>query len=85
MSKEATAEGTALIEEMLQAWVDATDGVSSDEDVVMADGEANNGALTDSDAAKLKREEERLRKVYEEFRPRLEANEWARVVLAQTY
>ena len=94
VSKEATAEGTALIEEMLQAWANATDSPSDDdadvgdgEDVVMAEVEGSNGQTGRklSDQEKLKREEKRLKRVYEEFRPRLEANEWARVVLSQTY
>lgn len=90
VAPDVTAAGTALVEEMLRAWADAPDLAEEDDvenkDVVMKDVdgiEAPHG--TDTHDQQWQRELRNLRKVYQEFRPQLDANEWVRVVLSQTY
>lgn len=64
------AAGTALVEAFLDSWAAATK------------------ALGSSDAgpdARVEAELEALKGVYDEYRERLEASEWAREVLAKTY
>lgn len=83
-SAEQTAEGTALVEEMLAAWANASvdasaapaAAVDEEDDVVMASVDDGDG-LTKEYAA--------LKRWYGEFRPRLEETPWTASVLAQTY
>lgn len=76
-SPEEIAEGSALVEEMLNAWAEATANVDASEDVPMLDGDA--AALPEA----IAREYVPLKQCFEQYRERLEANAWVRdVVLA---
>lgn len=78
LPKEKIAEGTALVEEMLQKWADKTAELDAGEaeDVVMTEGEGED---------LLAREVALLQDCFKEYRDRLEETEWTRTVLRQTY
>lgn len=82
-SSEEIASGTALVEELLQAWAAATanldeDQMRDEEDVVMGDGDA---ALPPA----LMKEYAPLKKCFDDFKERFDSNPWTRDVLSATY
>ena len=82
LPREQIAEGTMLVEEMLQVWadraaeLDAGGGGGEEEDVTMTEGEGED---------LLAREVGLLQDCFREYRDRLEETEWTRTVLRQTY
>ncbi|KAI5480523.1 DNA mismatch repair protein MSH2 [Pseudohyphozyma bogoriensis] len=78
---EEIASGTALVEEMLNAWAAATAelGTTADGDVAMTDVD------TEGMPPAVAREYAPLKKCFDEYRERLEANAWARDVFSATY
>lgn len=82
MSPETIAEGTALVEQLLATWASKTAALEAGapamdgEDVTMVDRDVED--LVTKEYAMLK-------ECYDEFKPKLEAAEWTRTVLCQTY
>lgn len=81
MSPETIAEGTGLVEQLLGDWASKTAALeagapATDGDVTMADGTVED--LVTKEYAMLK-------ECYDEWKPKLEAAEWTRTVLCQTY
>lgn len=74
---EVIAQGTAIVEELLQAWASkssASQGVDEGGDVAMRDEDEL-----------VKKEYETLQECFKEFEPRLKEAEWTRTVLEATY
>jgi len=65
ISKETTEEGIRIVEELLRAWTSDKDG----DDVVMSDDLSPEAQL------------EELKRCVDEFRPRIETNEWLQSLL----
>lgn len=86
---EETAEGTALVEEILKRWqlradeeLDSAPPSATQDSTAGGDGE---GDVTPAQAERAKQELELLKEVMLEFKPRLEASPWATTVLLETY
>jgi len=76
--KEEIDEGTAIIQDVMKAWiaqVSALPPPTDGEDIIMGDEEPSG-----SKQARLEAEIGALRSCLEEARPRLEGNEWCKMV-----
>lgn len=82
LSPEAVAEGTALVEEFLNAWATATTNAQPSQPSNGDDVEMEGAEQTD---AELKRDFELLKQCYDEYKPKFEHTTWTRDVLAETY
>lgn len=83
LSPAAIAEGTALVEQFLNAWASVAPASSAPaptegEDVEMANGEGEGDAEVERDYAALV-------KCFAEYKDRFEETEWTKKVLEQTY
>ncbi|SCV69244.1 BQ2448_2264 [Microbotryum intermedium] len=79
LSPEAIAEGTALVEEFLNAWASGNNAAEA-----AADGEDTEMAEADGEA-EVTKEYALLLKVFETYKDRFESTEWTKTVLPQTY
>ncbi|SGY74910.1 BQ5605_C005g03387 [Microbotryum silenes-dioicae] len=79
LSPEAIAEGTALVEEFLNAW-------ASGNAAAVPGGDDRDAEMADADGeAEVAKEYASLLKVFETYKDRFESTEWTRTVLPRTY
>lgn len=84
LSAEEIAQGTALVEEMLQKWADKAEtelhsskqAGDDEEDVVMTEADGD---------AELEKELELLQSCFAEYRDKFDETPWTRTVLRSTY
>ena len=82
---EETAEGTALMAEILQAWQERADEVLPELSESAAVPSAVSDAAESRDEIRAEKELALLKSCLEEYRPRLEKNAWATSILLDTY